>query len=239
MSDQFDIATIGMVQFERDPEPVRGTLYLCTLCGKRPAFKVKGVLSELLTGDERKRFKSNFNSLKRRHMKACQPSSTEAVASGGHEADGDAPSGTSVEAGNDEAGAIDAASSGVSDEEVIPVPPPLDPTNIARWTSEAVYKHLQYWSDLPANIDSMVWLPKQGRGNPRVDCHLRNEYGTTDVNINVTVIYTSLPALIDLVERSEERWKSDRHQEAVVLFERACAKSREAVCIALEAILTQ
>ena len=51
MGDQYELETIADLAFEREPVPVRGSIYRCKGCGKRP-IKIKGVLTEL-TGWQR------------------------------------------------------------------------------------------------------------------------------------------------------------------------------------------
>ena len=248
MDDQYEIDNIGMLRFERDPHPIRGTLYRCTLCGKRP-IKVKGVLSEL-NGSERKRFKANYNALKNRHKRVCAPTQTpaeEPTSAGGESGGADVGSGEASESsegvgdGADGGEVVGDGGEGLTsdseDEEMAapPRPPPLDPAYIQRWTREAVQDHIVHYGELPATIEDVTWIP--GKCLAFVECLLRNEHGANAVLIAGTCIHHHLPGLIDRMNLAKERWKSARHQELVTLFERACAKAPESVRVALETVL--
>ena len=244
MDDHYEIDNIGMLRFERDPDPIRATLYRCTLCGERP-IKVKGVLSEL-NGAERKRFKANYNALKNRHKRVCVPTQTPVGAGGDGSGGGDAGNGEASETvgdgtdGGEVAGDGGEASTSESEDEEMtasPRPPPLDPAYIQRWTREAVQAHIMHYGELPATIEDVTWIP--GKRLAFVECLLRNEHGASAVLVAGTCIHSCLPGMIDRMNLAKERWKSARHQELVTMFEQACAKAPESVRVALEVILSE
>ena len=124
MNDQYELETVADLAFEREPAPVRGSLYRCTVCGKRP-IKVKGVLSEL-KGKERTSFLRKYNAMHKRHKPNCVPESAaeasaceETVSKDGGTAekagcrvDGPIGSGPSSDGG----GTVDRADSAASEE---------------------------------------------------------------------------------------------------------------------------
>ena len=234
MDDQFEIDTIGMLPFERQPLPVQGTLYRCTMCGKRP-FKVKGVLAEL-AGSDRKRFKSNFNSQKNRHMRICQPAQPAAPnCAQGDNAGDTSDTNDPNEANGDQGGEVSESNSDVEYAEE-PPPPPLDPTKIGSWTALEVSEQLSYWRELPATIEGMLWIPREN-ANPAVECLLKNEHGANVLTIGVPALCHGHPASRTRLKHAEQRWKDEEHQKLVTLFERACAKSADATRSALEKVL--
>jgi hypothetical protein len=259
MADQYQIFAIRPFPFDREPEPIRGTLYRCIICDERP-IKVKGVLEEL-TGAERTQFKRKFNAMHSRHKRVCVAKTEEPSAGGGAEAAADGVSvvtgggdvGAAVAGGNGESsggeegvgagadgsgGTADGAGSENSEEEEEPPPPPppLDPTKIGWWTKRSVEDALVHWGEMPAHITGINYLPLKF-GNPKLECFLKNEHGVNRLILSATVL-SLIPELKAQYEAAEARWHNAQHQDLVNLFERACAEtSHEAVLAALNALL--
>ena len=264
MTEQYQIFAIRPLSFDREAEPVRGTLYRCIICDERP-IKVKGVLEEL-TGPERSQFKRKFNALHARHKRVCV-AKTEGPSGGaggaaaadgvsvetdGNDAIGSAAAGgngggTSGGEGDGGAGAdgsggtgegVGSENSEEEEQEPSPPPPPLDPTKIGWWTKRSVEDALLHWREMPAHIVGINYLPTKF-GLPKLECFLRNEHGVNRLMLSPTVLCL-IPELKAQYEAAETRWQNAQHQDLVDLFEHACARtSHEAVRAALDALLRE
>ena len=242
MSDQYELEAIVDLAFEREPAPVRGSIYRCKVCDKRP-IKIKGVLTEL-TGKERTSFKQKFNAMHRRHAASCTTRSE--IAAVEMNPSGEAPDGRTDAGGGNGAGGTGLGEAGIGSangpstdsEEDEPPPPPLNPTAIGHWTALLIRDAMLHGHPIPATMEAMVYIP-QRIGCAKVQCFLRNEYGVVSLRLGGPLVCMN-PALRAQYQAAEARWRGAEHQTLVNLFERACAHaSSEAVRVALEQLLAK
>lgn len=253
MNPQYIIHSVGDLAFEREVGLIRGTEYSCERCKKRMC--VKGVLGEL-TGDERKKHRTTFNSYRARHSRACRPSEEVEVA------ENEAVSGQGCK--NDDhgeeceaIGKFNAAGDGAADEgnksedeaideHAILPPPPLDPVKIQQWRKHEVIASFGAFDTIPAEITSMRLLPPAIGQNgllrkiPIVRCTLHNEHGGVEMDLPSTVIFR-VPKFREKYTEAEVHWQKMKilheYQSLLQMFEKAFLKSPTALHAALDSLL--